>query len=148
MTLSGCAWRWLLIQQLPKNMQKLTTTKATTTRTLIDAGKILTVVDFYDGSVDVIRYTDKYNGQPTVMRQIKLAVGIQAGASKKPLSAIMRVKEGEDPAEVLAAMGLKAGGKVILDVDSLTKHAPSGKGAESSWTLRIHGAYNLEGVKA
>ena len=111
---------------------------------LIEEGKFLAVAKYYEGSADVIQYTDKYSGQPATMRQIKLAVSVQAGRSKKIVNAIMRVKEGEDPVEVLATMKLKEGARVILDVDSLTKHAPSGKGVESSWTLRIHGAYNLE----
>lgn len=111
---------------------------------LIESGKTVAVAKYYEGSADIIQYTDKNTGKPATMRQIKLAVSMNAGKGKKIVSATLRVAEGEDPAQVLASMGLQEGSRVILDIDSLSKIAPSTKGADSTWVLRLYGAYPYE----
>lgn len=111
---------------------------------LIESGKIVTVAKFYEGSADIINYVDKNTGKPATMRQIKLVVGLDTGKGKKVVSATLRVAEGEDPAQVLASMGLQEGSRVLLEIDSLSKIAPSTKGADSTWVLRLHGAHPYE----
>ena len=110
---------------------------------LITAGRCVLVAKYYDAAADIIKYTDKSSGQPATMRQIKLTLGLQTQRGKKIVSAILRVQEGQDPAEILAGMNLTEGGQVLLDVDSLSKLAPSAKGVEPTWQLRIYGAYPL-----
>ncbi len=120
----------------------------TQTQKLLEEGKLIKLATFLDGAVDTIKYVDKHTSQPAEFHQIKLGVRLQAGYTKKLVDAVMRVKEGDDPKKVLADMDLKPGSCVILDVDSLTKNAPAKKGAESTWNLRVYGAYNLEDEKS
>lgn len=116
----------------------------TKTAELIDAGRCVLVAKFYDGAADIINYTDKTSGQPAAIRQIKLTVGLTTPKGKKIVSAVMRIKEGEDPAAILAGMNLNEGEPIVLDVDSLSKLPPSAKGAEPTWLLRIYGAHPLK----
>lgn len=115
---------------------------------LLEDGKLLKLATFFEGDVDTIKYVDKNISKPIELNQIKLGLRLQAGNSRKTVDAIMRVKDGQVAAEVLANMNLKPGGTVILDVDTLVKIAPAKKGAESTWGLRIYGAYNLEDTKS
>jgi len=114
---------------------------------LFAAGRIIALAKYFEGSPEIIKYTNKATGQPAEMRQIKLAVSVTAGKSKKIVNGVVRVPDGEDPAKVLAAMNLQEGSLVVLDIDSLTKIAPATKGAESTWMLRLHAAYPLEEVQ-
>lgn len=108
---------------------------------LIEAGRIVGLGKFYDAACDEIKYTDRTTGKPATIKQIKLTVGLTTARGRKIVTAVMRVKEGDDPQAILAELNLQEGESIVMDVDSLTKVAPSAKGAESTWMLRINGAY-------
>ncbi len=108
---------------------------------LIEAGRVVVTGKYYDGASDEINYTDRTTGKPATIKQIKLTVGLNTTRGRKIVTAVMRVPEGGDPKAILAALNLEEGETIVMEVDSLTKVAPSTKGAESTWMLRINGAY-------